>query len=201
MDVAVIRTGTANIASMMAALRRLGAEPVLTADPDVIRSSERVVLPGVGAFAAALEQLREVGAADAIAERAAGGRPLLAVCLGLQMLARASDESPGVTGLGILEVDVTQFGDSAQVPQLGWNRVTPTTGSRLVVEGYAYYANSFRLAALPDGWEGAWSIHGDRFVAAAERGDVLACQFHPELSARWGHELLGRWLRATGASC
>jgi len=199
--VVVIRTGTANIASMMAALRRLDVAPLLTADPDVIRAADRVVLPGVGAFAAALEHLHEDGADAAIAERATAGRPLLAVCLGLQMLARESEESPGVTGLGVLPVDVTRFPEDVQVPQLGWNKVTPTSGSRFIEEGYAYYANSYRLPELPAGWEGAWSEHGDRFVAAAERGDVLACQFHPELSGAWGHELLGRWLRATGASC
>ncbi len=197
----VVPTGTANIASMMAALHRFDLEPELSADPEVIRAADHVILPGVGAFAAALEQLRSTGAADAIAERARSARPLLAVCLGLQMLACESEESPGTRGLGIIEADVTRFGEDVQVPQLGWNEVVPRPESRFIHTGYAYYANSYCLRTLPDSWTGAWSEHGDRFVAAAERGDVLACQFHPELSGAWGHSLLGRWLQETGASC
>jgi glutamine amidotransferase len=200
-SVAVVRTGTANIASMMAALRRLDVEPVLTSDPDVIFAADRVVLPGVGAFAAALSQLRETGAAAALAQRVRATKPLLAVCLGLQMLARESEESPGTTGLGLLEADVTRFENDVQVPQLGWNEVIPLQGSRFLEPGYAYYANSYCLRELPVGWSGAWSEHGSRFVAAAERGDLLACQFHPELSGAWGHALIGRWLGATGAPC
>lgn len=200
-DVAVIRTGTANLASVLAALRRLGITPRLTADPEDVLTAERVVLPGVGAFAAALHSLRAAGLEQAITERIETARPTLAVCLGLQMLARSSEESPGVEGLGLLEVDASRFEGDVRVPHLGWNLVTPTPGATLLTEGYASYAHSYKLDALPDGWEGAWTTHGTPFIAAVERGPVLACQFHPELSGAWGADLLRRWLRMGGASC
>jgi imidazoleglycerol phosphate synthase glutamine amidotransferase subunit HisH len=77
---------------------------------------------------------------------------------------------------------------------MGWNRVEPGPGSVLVEPGWAYFANSYRLDEVPDGWVGSHSDHGGRFVSALERGDVLACQFHPELSGEWGARLIDRWL-------
>ena len=80
------------------------------------------------------------------------------------------------------------------MPQLGWNRVVPKEGCTFLNEGYAYFANSYRLTSIPEGWSGATSDHGGDFVAAIERGTILACQFHPELSGAWGAELVDRWL-------
>lgn len=194
MRVAVIRTGTANIASALAGLTRAGAHPELTSDPDVVRRADAAVLPGVGAFGAALTELRANGLDQAVIERVNAGRPLLSVCLGLQMLASASEESPGVAGLGVVPATVTRFRGDIRIPQLGWNRVVPTPGARILTEGYAYFANSYKLDAIPEGWEGATAEHGGPFVAAIERGPVLACQFHPELSGTWGLALLRRWL-------
>ncbi|MCP4246745.1 MAG: imidazole glycerol phosphate synthase subunit HisH, partial [bacterium] len=91
---------------------------------------------------------------------------------------------------------VTRFGAGVRVPQLGWNRVEPTPGCVLSQPGYAYFANSYRLVECPTGWRAAYADHGGRFVAALERGPLLACQFHPELSGSWGIALLGRWLEA-----
>ncbi|MEZ4442808.1 MAG: imidazole glycerol phosphate synthase subunit HisH [Polyangiaceae bacterium] len=197
MKVDVIETGTANMASVMAGLRRAGAEPRVTTDPD---DEGIVVLPGVGAFGAGMERLVELGLVDRLRKRLLEGRPTLAVCLGLQLLAEASEESPGVTGLSVLPARVERFKTPSIIPQLGWNRVWPET-SELVEEGYAYYANSYRLAAIPEGWRGALSQHGETFVAALEREQVLACQFHPELSGAWGQALLERWLdRVKGAA-
>ena len=199
MKVAVIRTGTANIASALAGLRRAGADPELTSDPDVVRRAAAAVLPGVGAFGAAVSELREHGLDRAVAERASAGRPLLCVCLGLQMLASASEESPGVNGLGVVPGTATRFRGDVRVPQLGWNHIVPTPGARVLTEGYAYFANSYRLECIPEGWEGATAEHGGAFVAAVERGPVVACQFHPELSGTWGLALLRRWLEV--AAC
>ena len=197
--VAVIRTGVANLASVLAGLRRAGAAPEVTSDPDVVRRADRVMLPGVGAFGAGMAALVAAGLGDALIERIGDDRPLLAVCLGLQLLCADSDEAPGVAGLGIVPARVHRFADDLIVPQLGWNRLVPTTGARLVAEpGWAYYANSYRLDGIPDGWEGATSVHGGRFVGALERGHTLACQFHPELSGAWGHALLTRWVADGG---
>lgn len=190
----VVRTGTANLASVLAALRRLGADPRVTVDPEAVRAADRAVLPGVGAFGACMARLVEAGLVDALRERVTAGRPLLAVCLGMQVLGEASDESPGVPGLGLLPATARRFPAGPRVPQLGWNRVEPRPDARLLTPGHAYFANSYRFEAIPAGWSGATSDHGGPFVAALERGPVLACQFHPELSGGWGRALLERWL-------
>jgi imidazole glycerol-phosphate synthase subunit HisH len=154
-----------------------------------------VVVPGVGSFGAAIAGLREAGLDAAIAARVSAGRPTLAMCVGLQVLFEASDESPDATGLAALPGRVGRFAGSVRVPQFGWNRVVPEPGCRFVQPGYAYFANSYRVLEAP-GCAVATAEHGGRFVAALERGGVLACQFHPELSGAYGHELIGRWLDA-----
>lgn len=191
--IVVIDTGTANLASIRAAMTRIGCETRIERDADVIGAAQRLVLPGVGSFESGMQRVGELGVADMLRERIAADRPTLAVCLGLQLLCQRSEESPGVEGLGIIEEDVARFREAPIVPQLGWNRVE-TTACELVQDGYAYYANSYRLESPPQGWRSAFTTHGERFVAAAERGRVLACQFHPELSGPWGHDLLRRWV-------
>jgi imidazole glycerol phosphate synthase glutamine amidotransferase subunit len=193
--VLVIETGRANLASAVAAFRRLGADVATTSDADAVRRASRVVLPGVGAFGDVAARLDASGLAGALRERFAAGRPTLAICLGLQVLAAGSEESPGVAGLGVIPGTVGRFGNGAKVPQLGWNAVR-AEGAGLVRDGHAFYANSYRLEDAPTGWDVAWSDHDGRFVAAIERGPQLACQFHPELSGAWGSALLGRWMAA-----
>ncbi len=180
----------------MAALARVGAAPRLTDHPADVMTAERVVLPGVGAFAAAMSHLRANGLAKPLAERAEGGRPLLAICLGMQLLAEASDESPGVSGLGVFPGRARRFGSGVRVPQLGWNPIEPEGGCQYLLPGHVYFANSYCLDEIPDGWRGATADHGGPFVAALERGRILACQFHPELSGEWGLALLRRWLNS-----
>jgi imidazole glycerol phosphate synthase glutamine amidotransferase subunit len=192
--VVVVRTGTANLASVVAAFDRAGCEVQLTAKADEIAAADRLVLPGVGAFGAVADGLRAAGLAEPIRRVFLSGRPALAVCLGLQLLAESSDEDPGVAGLGVLPATVTRFGPGLRVPQLGWNRIAADNGCRMLGDGAAYFANSYKLDSIPDGWSGATSDHGGEFVAAVERGPVLACQFHPELSGAWGQDLIERWL-------
>jgi imidazole glycerol phosphate synthase glutamine amidotransferase subunit len=198
-SVAVVDTGTANLASICAGLTRAGAEPRLVADARAVEAAALLVLPGVGAFGSGMERLRERGLVAAVAARVAAERPLLAVCLGLQLLCCESEESPGVAGVGALDARVERFRGAPSVPQLGWNLVEPR-GCELVVAGHAYYANSYRVGEPPAGWAHARTVHGEPFVAALERGPMLLCQFHPELSGAWGQALLGRWL-ARGAAC
>jgi imidazole glycerol phosphate synthase glutamine amidotransferase subunit len=194
-EVVVVPTGTANLASVRAAFDRLGARSRLADDTAMIEDAAHVVLPGVGSFGAAVAGLREAGLDRAIAARVRAGRPTLAMCVGLQVLFEASDESPHATGLAALPGRVGRFPDSVRVPQFGWNRVVPEPGCRFVEPGYAYFANSYRALEAP-GCAIATAEHGGRFVAALERGGVLACQFHPELSGAYGHELIARWLDA-----
>ena len=197
--VTVVVTGVANTASVLAAWRRVGACPVVTEDPEVVLGADRVELPGVGAFGAAMERLGATGLGDAVRQRIAAGRPTLAICVGLQVLCDASEESPGVAGLVLVPGTVRRFPETVRVPQFGWNRVVaPASGP--LRDGFAYYANSYRLPDPPAGWHCATSDHGGAFVAALSRGDVLACQFHPELSGAWGLSLLARWAGLPGAA-
>lgn len=203
-EVLVVQTGTANIASVLAGLRRAGAKPVVANDPTPLARADRVVLPGVGALAAAMSRLERDDLTGILRDRVTEGRPTLAVCLGLQLLCRGSEESEGVAGLGILEAEAGRFRGEVRIPQMGWNRVVPGSDCRYLRPGYAYFANSYRLANAPDSWGTAWSDHGGPFVAAVEKGEVLACQFHPELSGAWGRDLLVRWLAGSsngGSSC
>src|SRR2546422_7563180 len=122
-------------------------------------------------------------------------RSLLGVCLGMQMLCEASEEAPGVAGLGVIPGTCRRVPDDVRVPHLGWNGVT-AAGDGLVATGVAAFANSYALREAPPGWVPAWTTHGARFVAALQRDDerLLACQFHPELSGAYGAALLERWL-------
>jgi glutamine amidotransferase len=195
----VVATGTANIASVLAGLRRAGGDPRLTDEPREIERAQAVVLPGVGTLRAAMTGLRERGLDDVLARRVREGRATLAVCLGLQLLCEESDESPGAAGLGILAARIERLTGDVRVPHMGWNRVTPALPSGALVEpGYAYFANSYRLQAAPAGWHASFVEYGGTWVAALERGAVLACQFHPELSGSWGTALLGRWIAQAG---
>ena len=193
MNVVVVQTGTANTASVLAALRRAGAEPELSQVPDTVARAGHVVLPGVGAFAAARGALSSQ-LAKSLIDRLAADKPTLGICLGLQLLLQSSEESPNVEGLGIVPGRATRFSNNVRVPQLGWNQVTVDAECSTLSTGYAYFANSYRLVDRPDGWSCGITEHDGSFVSALERGNVVACQFHPELSGRWGHELITRWL-------
>lgn len=195
-EVVVIRTGTANLASVAAAFHRAGCTVRISESPRDAAEAARLVLPGVGAFGAVAQRIDALDLRSPLTGRIRSGRPTLAICLGLQMLAGASDESPGATGLGVIPATATSLPDGVRRPQLGWNRVAAASGCRLLTDGVAYYANSYKLDAIPEGWNGALTDHGGAFVAALERGAVLACQFHPELSGDWGQRLVERWLEA-----
>lgn len=197
-EVVVVPTGTANTASVLAAFRRLGANPRLAGLSDDLRRIDRLVLPGVGAFAPAMEQIDAHAWRDALVTRIDEGRPTLAICLGMHLLCAKSEENPETDGLGVVPATVTRFPVGVSVPQLGWNQVEPGPDCRFLEPGWAYFANSYRLDSVPDGWKGARTSHGGSFFSAIERDGVLGCQFHPELSGTWGACLLDRWLDNTG---
>lgn len=197
-EVVVVRTGTANMASVLSGLRRAGATVRLTEDPDDVAHAGHLMVPGVGAFGATLAELRHLGLADVLRARvAAGAKPTLGICMGMQLFCQSSEESPGVVGLGAVPVDVRRFDNSVHVPQLGWNQVDTDPGCRLLQPGFAYFANSYHLPSTPKDWPTAYSTHGRRFVAATEHNNVLLCQFHPELSGPWGIALMRRWLEVS----
>ena len=194
-EVTVISTGVANVASVIAALRRLGCAAAVSVDADRVRDADHVVLPGVGTFEAGMRALREAGLVEALRARIDAGRSTLAICLGLQLLLEGSEESPGVEGLGVVPGVARRLAGGVRVPQLGWNRVTPDEACALLDEGCAYFANSYALQEPAEGWSAASCDYGGRWVAAIERGAVLACQFHPELSGAYGSRLLRAFLR------
>ncbi len=197
--VTVVRTSTANLASVLTGFERLGCRVHATDDARDVAAAERLVLPGVGAFAAAQRAIASHGLADALRERIARGRPTLGICLGMQLMATGSDEAPGVGGLRVFDGVVGSYESGEEgwrVPQMGWNLVTPDTRCEIVPRGYAYFANSYRLATAPGGWLPVWCEYAGRFLAAVERGPVVGCQFHPELSGDYGKALLTRWLEA-----
>ncbi|HUF94585.1 MAG TPA: imidazole glycerol phosphate synthase subunit HisH [Acidimicrobiia bacterium] len=196
----IVPTGTANLASVLAAFRRLGVDLAPARAAEEVDTADRVVLPGVGTFGSAADRLEATGLTDALRRRVAAGMPTLAVCVGMQILASSSEESPGAAGLGAVEGPISRFDEYLIVPQLAWSQVMPDPASRLIEPGWAYFANSYRLTEAPDGWASSTATYGKPFVAALERDGVLACQFHPELSGPWGSDLLQRWLVATGAA-
>lgn len=193
-DAVVVPTGTANLASVLAGLRRAGVAASLANSPDDVTRASRIVLPGVGSFGAAVESIDRQGLREALVEYVVDGRPLMAICLGMQLLCDSSEESAGVEGLGIIHDRIRRLPESVRVPQLGWNTISPIGETRVLTPGWAYFANSYRLETLPDGWSGATAEYGGEFVAALERGVQVACQFHPELSGPWGAELIRRWV-------
>ncbi|MBI5525037.1 MAG: imidazole glycerol phosphate synthase subunit HisH [Deltaproteobacteria bacterium] len=197
-EVWIIPTGTANVASIVAGLSRAGARACLSENPREIEAAPFAVLPGVGAFGAAMERLGSNGLGAVVVSRIRSGAPTLCVCLGLQLLFEASEESPAVRGLGVVQGTVGRFSGNVRVPQFGWNKVEPDSECRLIAPGHAYFANSYRVTSVPGGFAAAFADHGGRFVAAFERGGLLACQFHPELSGELGIALIRRWIDACG---
>ena len=192
-EVIVVPTGTANIASVLAAFRRLGARPRVSEDRAEVAGATHVMLPGVGAFGTSMARLVELGLDAVLRERIAADRPTIAICVGHQLLFATSDESPGARGLGVVPTHVGRFPEDVRVPQFGWNAVQAGEGGCLVEDGWAYFANSYRATEAP-GWTAATATHGGPFIAAMERGNVVTCQFHPELSGAYGEALLARFL-------
>ena len=136
---------------MQAAFARLGVATEVVQDAAAIASATRLVLPGVGAFAAGMQRLQELDLVEVLRQRLLAGRPTLAICLGMQLCCEGSEESPGVRGIGVVPGVVRRFGEHVQVPQLGWNRVASALPDGEA--GYVYFANSYRLVEPPPGWQ------------------------------------------------
>lgn len=194
MNISVVNTGTTNIASIVSALRRCGGRVQVVDKCQEVDDAERLVLPGVGTFGAAMEHLHKCGIINSLRSRVKMGIPTLAICLGFQLLYQSSEESPNESGLAVINGRVERFNRNVKVPHLGWNFVRPGDGSAYLQEGYAYFAHSYRVTEKREGWLGTLATYDGEFLAAVEKGRVLACQFHPELSGAWGLALLKRWI-------
>jgi imidazole glycerol-phosphate synthase subunit HisH len=190
--IAVLDYGIGNLRSAQKALEQVGAHAVLTDDPATVEAADGVVLPGVGAFGRCMEALRATGL-DEVARRAVdSGRPFLGVCIGMQLLYAASDEDPGVAGLGVLDGSVRRLPDTVKRPQMQWN-VLERNGDAGMLAGlddpvWMYFVHSF--APEPGADVVATCDYGGPVVAAVERHNVWATQFHPEKSGAAGLRLL-----------
>ncbi len=196
--VLIVRTGTANIASVHAALRRLNVDARCAESPDELDRAQAVVLPGVGTLAAAMNEIGRQNLIEPLQTRLRDGRPTLAICLGFQMLFEGSDESPDVAGLGVIEGRITPLPPGVRSPHIGWNDVTFDDGWPEATPGKAYFAHSYRAERVPPEWQVAHTEHGGRFISAVRRSAVTGFQFHPELSGSWGRAMIARWLAKAG---
>jgi imidazole glycerol-phosphate synthase subunit HisH len=201
--IALVDYGAGNLHSVANALRAAGAEDVtVTSDPNVVRAADRIVLPGVGAFAACARALRGVRQlVEAMTERVhVGGAPFLGICVGMQLLATRGVEHGDSQGLGwiageVLPIQVTD--PAIKVPHMGWNDVAPTPhgdGAELIEPGEAYFLHSYHFVPEDGRSIAALTDHGGGLVAAVARDNLLGVQFHPEKSQAYGLALLARFL-------
>jgi len=198
--IAVVDYGIGNLRSAEKALQHLGADARLTTDPSDIEQADAVVLPGVGNFGACMQALRASGL-EAVTDAAArDGRPFMGICVGMQMLFDASDESPGVPGLGVVRGRITRLPDTVRLPQMGWNTLGLRSGSRLGAglpdPAWCYFVHSYAPEPDDDDVVAAWCDYGRRFAAAVEAGPLWATQFHPEKSGEVGLALLANFVKA-----
>jgi glutamine amidotransferase len=197
MRVTVIDYKAGNLTSVLKALRHLGAEPVVTdGDLSLVESAERIVLPGVGHFAAT-QRLDTTGLTSAIRAAIARGVPFLGICVGMQWLYSGSTEAPDQPGLGYFAESCTHFAESTEkVPHVGWNSLEVKNASRLLsgVEPgeYVYFTHSFKGPVTSD--TAATAFYIEPFAAAVERGNVMGVQFHPEKSGATGLKVLRSFL-------
>ena len=196
--IAIVDYGMGNRRSVEKALERVGAEPLLTSDPDAIRSADGVVVPGVGAFPEAMRRLRSLGLDEALREVDA---PIIGLCLGMQLLFESSEEHEGAQGLGLLPGRVVKLdAEGLKLPHIGWNMVRWTRRSPLVEglpdEAAFYHVHSY--APVPDDESLVLGVgdYGRPFVSFVERGNVFGAQCHPEKSSANGLRVLGNFLRA-----
>lgn len=197
--IAVLDYGIGNLRSAQKALERTGAEAVLVSDPRDAVGAAGVVLPGVGAFGRCMEALRDSGLDRVAVDAIDAGTPFLGICVGMQMLYEASDESPGVAGLGVLAGTIGLLPEGVKRPQMQWNVLVPSKEGSGLLDGlgpepWVYFVHSYAPPAGPD--VVATCEYGGAVVAAVERGSLWATQFHPEKSGSVGARVLANFAKA-----
>jgi glutamine amidotransferase len=202
--IVVVDYGVNNLASVVRAFRASGHEVTLSSDPAVVGRGSRVVMPGVGHFKQAAENLQVSGLGDVVREVAASGRPVLGICLGLQLFFEKSEEAPDAAGLGLLQGEVVKFRPRLPVPHVGWARVEGTAAGKahagigVLLQGeppFYYHVHSYHPHAVPPGDVLATADYGEVFPTLVGHGNVLGAQFHPEKSQRAGLALLDAFAR------
>ena len=194
--IAIIDYDAGNLKSVEKAFAHIGAECVITRDKDVILNADKVVLPGVGSFGDAMEKLEKYDLIEVINQVVENKTPFLGICLGLQLLFEESDETPGVKGLSILKGKIKRIPkvDDLKVPHMGWNSLKIKEGAKLFKgisqDAYVYFVHSFYLKADKEEDVAATTDYIVPIHASVERGNVFACQFHPEKSGDTGLQIL-----------
>ena len=194
--IAIIDYNAGNLKSVEKALHLLGEETVITRSFQEIEAADKGILPGVGAFGDAMEQLKKYELDKVIREVAAQGKPFLGICLGLQLLFEGSDESQGVEGLHILDGQVLRIPDAPglKIPHIGWNSLELANDGRIfqgIENGaYVYFVHSYYLKAANEQIVKATTEYSTHIHASVEQGNVFACQFHPEKSGAVGLSIL-----------
>lgn len=202
--VAIIDYDAGNIKSVEKAVNALGYEAVVTRDKDIILNADHVILPGVGAFGDAMKKLHSYGLVDVIQKVTANNTPFLGICLGLQLMFESSEEAPGVEGLGLLKGKIVLIpdGDDLKIPHIGWNSLKYPNKGRLFAEipenSYVYFVHSYYLQAEEEEIVKATTEYGTLIHASVEKGNIFACQFHPEKSSDVGMKILENFLKIEG---
>ncbi len=194
--IAIIDYDAGNLKSVEKALIKVGAEPVVTRDADLILQADKVILPGVGAFGEAMEKLNSFGLVDTIYKVVEQGTPLLGICLGLQLMFEYSEEKEGCKGLSLLKGGVKRIPDAPglKVPHMGWNSLTVKENAKLFknlpADPYVYFVHSYYLQAEDPEVVAATAEYGVTVHASVEKDNIFACQFHPEKSGEIGLTIL-----------
>ena len=195
--IAIIDYDAGNLKSVEKALVSLGEEVLVSRDSSAILQADKVILPGVGSFGDAMNNLDHFNLVDTIKDIAESGKPFLGICLGLQLLFRRSDESDGVEGLSILPGEILRIPDAPgiKIPHIGWNSLEVSEGARLFKglgeNPYVYFVHSYYLKADDDSIVAATAEYGGTLIhASVQKDNVYACQFHPEKSGSVGMQIL-----------
>ncbi|MGD0228972.1 MAG: imidazole glycerol phosphate synthase subunit HisH [Syntrophorhabdales bacterium] len=196
--IAIVDYGMGNLRSVTNAFRHLDADVVVTSDARAVREARALVVPGVGAFGRCVENLKRYGLFDLIREQIAEGKPYLGICLGMQILLESSEETPGVEGMAVIKGRVVRFQGAMKIPHMGWNSIDIVKPSP-ILDGipsgsYFYFVHSY----FPEPAEPVSATvtgYGGEFTSSVEKGNIFACQFHPEKSQAIGLRLLRNFVR------
>ena len=194
--ITVVDYGMGNLRNVRRAFESLGTQVEVTYEPDRLRRAGKLVLPGVGAFGEAMRRIDALGLTEAIVGHARAGKPLLGICLGMQLIFESSEENPGVRGLGLVKGEVRRFNSGVKIPHIGWNDVLPRYGATLfggvTGAGCFYFVHSYAVYDSPAAC--ASTSYGREFASAVEQDNLFGFQFHPEKSQDAGLRLLRNFM-------
>ncbi|MBR4891471.1 MAG: imidazole glycerol phosphate synthase subunit HisH [Clostridia bacterium] len=194
--IAIIDYGAGNLQSVKKAFDFIGAESVITDNPEVINACDRILLPGVGSFGDAMDSMHKSGLVETVKQNALSGKPFLGICLGLQLLFEESEESPGVKGLGIFKGKIKKFSSDMglKIPHIGWNSLeikqNDTLFKNIPENSYVYFVHSYYLHAEDENDIATVTNYGIDFHSAVGKNNIFATQFHPEKSGDVGLQIL-----------